>query len=88
MFPVQLSAGDSVLPAQQLLAIEISSLLTNLQETLDPKTTWEIKILKTEGHKTILITTHNVDIVNSFKNGFLLLKRGKIKDQRDGKYEL
>ena len=44
---------------------------------------------KLEGEKTIIIATHNVDIVNSFKKRVLTLKEGKvIKDQRDAKYEL
>ncbi len=44
---------------------------------------------KIEGEKTIIIATHNVDIVNSFKKRVMTLSAGRItKDKRGGKYEL
>ena len=58
---------------------------------LDPKTTWEImKIFKKlEKVKTILIATHNTDIVNSFQKRVLVLKQGElVKDQRKGGYDI
>ena len=58
---------------------------------LDPKTSWEVMRIfkKLEGVKTIIIATHNTDIVNSFKKRVLVLKDGKlVKDQRKGGYEL
>ncbi|PIP64274.1 hypothetical protein COW96_03440 [Candidatus Roizmanbacteria bacterium CG22_combo_CG10-13_8_21_14_all_33_16] len=58
---------------------------------LDPKTTWEImKIFKKlEGKKTILIATHNTDVVNSFKKRVIVIKDGRIlKDTRKGGYDL
>lgn len=58
---------------------------------LDPKTAWEImKIFsKLEGKKTILIATHNTDIVNSLKKRVLVMREGKLeKDIRKGGYEL
>jgi len=58
---------------------------------LDPKTSWDImKIFKKlEGKRTIIIATHNTDIVNSFQKRVLVLKEGKIiKDLRKGGYEL
>ena len=58
---------------------------------LDPKTSWDImKIFKKlEGKRTVIIATHNTDIVNSFQKRVLVLKEGKIvKDQRKGGYEL
>ncbi|MBP9798471.1 ATP-binding cassette domain-containing protein [Candidatus Woesebacteria bacterium] len=93
MFPVQLSAGElqRVAIARAIIGNRNIILADEPTGNLDPKTTWEImKIFKKlEGHKTILIATHNVDIVNSFKKRVLTLKEGKIiKDQRDGKYEL
>ena len=58
---------------------------------LDPKTAWEIMRVfkKLEGQRTIVIATHNTDIVNSFKKRVIALKEGKIiKDQRKGGYEI
>jgi len=44
---------------------------------------------KIEGKKTIIIATHNTDIVNSLKKRVLILKEGRlIKDIRKGGYEL
>lgn len=93
MFPVQLSAGElqRVAIARAIIGNRNIILADEPTGNLDPKTTWEImKIFKKlEGNKTIIIATHNVDIVNSFKKRVLTLKEGKvIKDQRDGKYEL
>jgi cell division transport system ATP-binding protein len=91
-FPVQLSAGElqrtSIARAivggpQVLLADEPTG-------NLDPTSSWEIlKILK-EINKlgtTLLMATHNVDIVNSMKKRVITLKKGKIiRDQKEGKY--
>jgi cell division transport system ATP-binding protein len=93
MFPVQLSAGElqRVAIARAIIGDRNIILADEPTGNLDPKTTWEImKIFKKlEGHKTILIATHNVDIVNSFKKRVITLTDGKItKDKREGKYEL
>ncbi len=58
---------------------------------LDPKTSWEImKIFKKlEDKKTIIIATHNVDIVNSLKKRVISLAGGKIvSDEKKGGYSL
>jgi len=58
---------------------------------LDPKTTWDImKIFKkVEDHKTIIVATHNTDVVNSMKKRVIVLKQGRlIKDMKKGGYEL
>ncbi|MBP9815740.1 ATP-binding cassette domain-containing protein [Candidatus Woesebacteria bacterium] len=93
MFPVQLSAGElqRVAIARAIIGDRNIILADEPTGNLDPKTTWEImKIFKKlEGNKTILIATHNVDIVNSFKKRVITLNDGKItKDKREGKYEL
>lgn len=93
MFPVQLSAGElqRVAIARAIIGDRNIILADEPTGNLDPKTTWEImKIFKKlEGNKTILIATHNVDIVNSFKKRVITLNEGKItKDKREGKYEL
>ncbi len=93
MFPVQLSAGElqRVAIARAIIGDRDIILADEPTGNLDPKTTWEImKIFKKlDGNKTILIATHNVDIVNSFKKRVITLSDGKIiKDKREGKYEL
>lgn len=93
MFPVQLSAGElqRVAIARAIIGDRNIILADEPTGNLDPKTTWEImKIFKKlEGNKTILIATHNVDIVNSFKKRVITLNDGKItKDKREGKYEI
>jgi len=93
VFPVQLSAGElqRVAIARAVCGNRKIILADEPTGNLDPKTTWDImKIFKKlEGKKTIIIATHNTDIVNSLKKRVFLLKEGKlIKDIRKGGYEL
>lgn len=93
MFPVQLSAGElqRIAIARAIVGDRRIILADEPTGNLDPKTTWEImKIFKKlEGSKTIIIATHNVDIVNSFKKRVVTLEDGKIKkDKRSSTYEL
>lgn len=93
MFPVQLSAGElqRVAIARAIVGDRNIILADEPTGNLDPKTTWEImKIFKKlEGEKTIIIATHNVDIVNSFKKRVMTLQNGEIiHDKRGAKYEL
>lgn len=92
-FPVQLSAGElqRVAIARALCGDRHIILADEPTGNLDPKTTWDImKIFKkVEAHKTIIIATHNTDIVNSMKKRVIVLKKGKlIKDMQKGGYEL
>lgn len=93
VFPIQLSAGElqRVAIARALIGEKKYLLADEPTGNLDPKTTWEIiKIFKKlEGKKTIIIATHNSDIVNSLKKRVLVLNGGKlIKDKRKGGYDL
>lgn len=93
LFPLQLSAGElqRVAIARAVVGDRNIILADEPTGNLDPKTTWDImKIFKKlEGKKTIIIATHNTDIVNSFQKRVLILKDGKIiKDLRKGGYEL
>ncbi len=93
VFPVQLSAGElqRVAIARAVCGNRKIILADEPTGNLDPKTTWDIiKIFKKlEGKKTILIATHNTDVVNSLKKRVLVLKNGRlIKDVRKGGYEL
>lgn len=93
VFPVQLSAGElqRVAIARAIVGDRDIIIADEPTGNLDPKTSWDImKIFKKlEGKRTIIIATHNTDIVNSFQKRVLVLKEGKIiKDQRKGGYEL
>ena len=93
VFPIQLSAGElqRVAIARAIIGHRNILLADEPTGNLDPKTSWDImKIFKKlEGKRTIIIATHNTDIVNSFQKRVLVLKEGKIiKDQRKGGYEL
>lgn len=93
VFPVQLSAGElqRVAIARAIIGDRDIIIADEPTGNLDPKISWDImKIFKKlEGKKTIIIATHNTDIVNSFQKRVLVLKEGKIvKDQRKGGYEL
>ena len=93
VFPLQLSAGElqRVAIARAVIGDRNIILADEPTGNLDPKTSWDImKIFKKlEGKRTIIIATHNTDIVNSFQKRVLVLKEGKIiKDQRKGGYEL
>jgi len=92
-FPVQLSAGElqRVAIARALCGDRHIILADEPTGNLDPKTTWDImKIFKKIEHeRTIIIATHNTDIVNSMKKRVLVLKQGKLlKDMQKGGYEL
>ena len=93
VFPLQLSAGElqRVAIARAVIGDRNIILADEPTGNLDPKTSWDIiKIFKKlEGKRTIIIATHNTDIVNSFQKRVLVLKEGKIiKDQRKGGYDL
>lgn len=93
MFPVQLSAGElqRVAIARAIIGDRNIILADEPTGNLDPKTSWDIVDIfkKLEGKKTVIIATHNVDVVNSMKKRVMTLKHGKvIKDVRKGGYEL
>ncbi len=93
VFPIQLSAGElqRVAIARAIVGDRKYLLADEPTGNLDPKTSWEImKIFKKlEGEKTIIIATHNSEIVNSFKKRVILLKNGQlIKDLRKGGYQI
>jgi len=93
LFPVQLSAGElqRVAIARAIVGEKKYIVADEPTGNLDPKTSWEImKIFKKiEGDKTIIIATHNSDIVNSLKKRVITLKEGRIvKDNKQGGYDL
>jgi len=91
-FPAQLSAGElqrtsiaraMVMGPKILLADEPTG-------NLDPENAWNVLTILQEINKlgtTILMTTHNVELVNHFKKRTLTLKNGKIfTDEQQGSY--
>lgn len=93
VFPAQLSAGElqRVAIARAIIGDRTILLADEPTGNLDPKTSWKImKIFKKlEGKRTIIIATHNTDIVNSMQKRVLVMKDGGlVKDARKGGYEL
>lgn len=92
-FPIQLSMGElqRVAIARAILGNRKIILADEPTGNLDVKTSWEIMRLfkKLSNKKTIIITTHNHEIVNSFQKRVILLKNGKLmKDVKKGGYSL
>lgn len=93
VFPSQLSAGElqRIAIARAIVGERNIILADEPTGNLDPKTAWDImKIFKKlEDKKTIIIATHNTDVVNSLKKRVISMKKGAIvKDTRKGGYEL
>lgn len=91
-FPAQLSAGELqrtsiaravVMGPKVILADEPTG-------NLDPENAWKVLTILQEVNKlgtTILMATHNMDLVNHFKKRTITLKDGKIvKDEKHGTY--
>lgn len=93
VFPLQLAAGElqRVAIARAIVGEREILLADEPTGNLDPKTSWEIMRIfkKLEGKRTIIIATHNTDIVNSMEKRVIALKEGRlIKDVKKGGYEL
>lgn len=91
-FPVQLSAGELQRVSIARAVIGKPKLLLADEPTgnLDPKTGWDIIKVLGDINKTgttILMATHNIDVVNSLKKRVMVIKDGKISsDKKDAKY--
>lgn len=91
-FPKQLSSGEQQRVAiARAIAGEAKILLADEPTgNLDPKTSWQIlKIINNinKSGTTILMATHNVDIVNSLKKRVVAISNGKIvKDEKKSRY--
>lgn len=94
LFPRQLSGGEAQRTAIARAIVGKPDLVLADEPTgdLDPKTAWGVIQLLNEINSwgtTVIMATHNQEIVNTLKRRVLLLKAGKItKDTAEGKYEL
>lgn len=94
LFPKQLSGGEAqrVAIARAIIGKPDIVLADEPTGDLDPQTAWGVIQLLNEVNSwgtTILMATHNSEIVNSLKRRVVVLKDGKItKDTSEGKYEL
>lgn len=94
LFPKQLSGGEAQRTAIARAIVGKPDILLADEPTgdLDPKTAWGVIQLLNEINSwgtTIVMATHNAEIVNTLKRRVILLKAGKIvRDIEEGKYEL
>src|SRR3989344_2217155 len=94
LFPRQLSGGEAqrVAIARAIIGKPDIILADEPTGDLDPQTAWGVIQLLNEVNSwgtTILMATHNSEIVNSLKKRVVVLKEGKVaRDTNEGKYEL
>lgn len=91
-FPGQLSGGEQQRVALARALVNNPKILLADEPTgnLDPKNSWEIMKLLDEANQrgtTVLVVTHNSEIVNSMKKRVITMKKGVIiSDERQGEY--
>lgn len=93
LFPRQLAGGElqRAVLARALVVNPKLILADEPTGNLDPATARQIVSLLTKAadeDTTVLMATHNADIVNSFKRHVIQLKKGKVvADKKSGRYE-
>lgn len=94
LFPNQLSGGEAQRTAIARAIIGKPDILLADEPTgdLDPQTSWGVIQLLNEINSwgtTVLMATHNVEIVNTLKRRVVSIRDGKIiKDKKEGGYEI
>ena len=92
-FPHQLSGGERQRVAIARAVVRQPKILIADEPTgnLDPKHSWDIVRLLEKINKygtTVILTTHNVEIVNKLKRRVITIDQGKItSDQARGRYK-
>lgn len=93
-FPQELSGGERQRVAIARALIRQPKILIADEPTgnLDPKNAWEIIELLLKINRfgtTVLLTTHNKEIVNALKRRVITINRGRIvKDEEQGRYAI
>lgn len=93
LFPKQLSGGEAQRTAIARAIVGKPDIVLADEPTgdLDLKTAWGVIQLLNEINSwgtTVIMATHNQEIVNTLKRRVVVLKTGKItKDSKEGKYE-
>lgn len=93
LFPAQLSGGEAQRTAIARAVVGKPDILLADEPTgdLDPQTSWSVLQLLNEINSwgtTVLMATHNAEIVNTLKRRVIAIKDGKIvKDKAEGRYE-
>lgn len=93
-FPSQLAGGElqRVCLARAVVAKPKIVIADEPTGNVDPTTAWQIvKLLKKINQlgKTVIMTTHNFEIVNSLKERVIEFDRGKlVADEKKGKYRV
>ncbi|MEX0932221.1 MAG: ATP-binding cassette domain-containing protein, partial [Candidatus Saccharimonadales bacterium] len=93
-FPEELSGGERQRVAIARAVVRQPKILIADEPTgnLDPKHAWDIIELLLKINKfgtTVLLTTHNKDIVDKLQRRVVTLRRGRvIKDEEVGMYEI
>ncbi len=94
LFPAQLSGGEAQRTAIARAMVGKPKMLLADEPTgdLDPNTSWQVLQLLSEINSwgtTVIMATHNVEIVNTLKRRVVVIRGGKIiKDKKEGKYEI
>ncbi len=94
-FPDELSGGEQQRVAIARAMVHQPKILIADEPTgnLDPKTAWGIMELllkiNEQGGRTVVLTTHNAEIVDKIKKRVVTLKDGKVvSDQKHGEYKV
>ena len=92
-FPAQLSGGEQQRVAIARAVVNEPAILLADEPTgnLDPTNSWEIMKLLEEANErgtTVLVVTHNQEIVNEMKKRVITMKKGVIvSDEQEGGYK-